>query len=398
MKITRIDTIPLKVPLAKPMLMGGVRYETAETVLVRAETDGRIVGWGEAAVAPGLTGETTASILAVVPMLAEQIAGRDPRDLGAMSQRLRRAVYGNTAAKAALDMALHDIVGRSIGWSVTRLLGGAKAESLDCLWLVGNSNPDRDIMEAERKAGEGFRCFKLKVANGDLDAEAETLVTMRKRLGGKILLCADANTNWTTEEAIRFVHSVEGCAPSFVEQPVAADDLRGLARVAASSHVPIGVDEALHDMNGMTHMLDAGIAAGGSFKIMKFEGIVHCHAAIQRCQAMGGNVNLSGKLGETSVANAATLALAGAFGVPPWGLSLTNHYLADDVVRDPIRVVSGSIRTMNQPGLGIEVDEHGLAKYESWPSAPSRGRQKRELAFVPTPLASPNLIGATITE
>jgi L-alanine-DL-glutamate epimerase-like enolase superfamily enzyme len=385
MKVTRVDTIPLKIPLTKPMLMGGVRYETAETVLVRAETDGRVVGWGEAAVAPGLTGETSASIMAIVPMLAEQIAGLDPRDLGAASRCLRRAVYGNTAAKAALDMALHDIVGRSIGWSITRLLGGARTESLDCLCLVGNSDPDRDIMEAERKAGEGFCCFKLKVANGDLDAEVETLVTMRKRLGGKMLLCADANTNWTTEEAIRFVQAVEGCAPSFVEQPVSGDDLRGLRRVAAASRVPVGADEGLHDMNGMTHMLEAGIAAGGSFKIMKFEGINHCHAAIQRCQAMGGNVNLSGKLGETSVANAATLALAGAFGAPPWGLSLTNHYLADDVVRNPIRVVSGSVRTMNLPGLGIEVNEQALAKYESWPAAPSRDRQKRELAFAPTP-------------
>ncbi len=385
MKITRVETIPLKVPLVKPMLMGGVRYETAETVLLRVETDGHVVGWGEASVAPTLTGETAASILAVIPVLAEQVAGLDPRDLGAISRRLRRAVYGNTAAKAAFDMALHDIVGRSIGWSVARLLGGSKAESLNCLWLVGNSDPDRDIVETEQKAGEGFQCFKLKVANGDLEAESQTLRTMRSRFGGKVLLCADANTNWTPQEAIRFVQSVESCAPSFLEQPVASDDQRGMRRVACASRVPIGADESLHDINGMLHMLESGIAAGGSFKIMKFEGIAHCFEAIQMCRAMGGNVNLSGKLGETSIANAATLAMASAFGAPSWGLSLTNHYLANDVVRDPIRIRGGIVRTMDQPGLGIEVNEKDLAKYEFWPAAQGRGQQRMEKAFAPTP-------------
>jgi L-alanine-DL-glutamate epimerase-like enolase superfamily enzyme len=385
MKITRVEAIPLKLPLKKPMLMGGRRYEWAETVLVRLETTGRLAGWGEAPVAPILSGETVASILAAIPILAEQIIGSDPRNLVSLSKRFRRAIYGNTAAKAAIDIALYDVVGRQIGWPVHRLLGGAAVDRLDCLWLVGNSDPVRDLAETEIMAKDGFRCFKLKVANGDLDEEAHTLSAMRSQFGNKILLCADANTNWSVAEAIRFVRLVAQASPDFLEQPVASDDLDGLRRVARASRVPIGADESLHDLTGMRHMIESGAAMGGSFKIMKFEGIAQCFSVIQLCRALGGEVNLSGKLGETSVANAATLALAAAIGQPSWGLSLTNHYLSDDVVRNPIAISEGSIRPLDEPGLGIVMSESKIANFESWPSPRVQEDLKTAGAFSPTP-------------
>ncbi len=385
MKITRLETIPVRLPLKKPMLMGGRKYEACESVLVRLVTTGRAVGWGEASVSPILTGETVESIVAAVAFLADQLVGRDARDIAALGYRLRRAMFGNTAAKAAIDMALHDVVARSIDWPVYRLLGGKAAEQLDCLWLVGNSEPARDLAEAAAKAQEGFHCLKLKVGNAALEEEAETLSAIRAKLGTGIQLCADANTNWTAAEACRFVRLVEPAQPDFVEQPVAADDLDGLRRVAQASRVAVGADESLHDLQGMRHLLESGAAAGGSFKIMKFEGIANCLHAIRTCRTLGGEINISGKLGESSIANAATFSLAAAFGQPSWGLSLTNHYLADDLVREPIALSRGSIRPSEASGLGFEVNETKLAKYEIRleSRAQDSGRSPAQLAATP---------------
>jgi muconate cycloisomerase len=386
MKIIRVEAIPVRLPLKKPMLMGGRKYETCESVLVRLVTTDRIIGWGEAAVAPVLTGETTASIVAAVPVLAEQLIGRDPRDLNALGQLMRRAILGNSAAKAALDMALCDVVARSVGWPVHRLLGGKVSERLDCLWLVGNSEPSRDLAEAEAKANEGFRCLKLKVANGDLEQEAQTLNAMRKSLGPKVQICADANTNWSVSQATRFVRLVEPAYPDFLEQPVAGDDIDGLRRVAQASRVPIGADESLHDFQGIRQMIESGAAIGGSFKVMKFEGIANCLHAIRLCRALGGEVNLSGKLGESSIANAATLSLATAFGPPSWGLSLTNHYLSEDLVHEPIAVNDGMAHPSDDPGLGIEVNESRLANFEFQPGPRVQDPNRSEAVLAATSL------------
>lgn len=384
MKITRIDTIPLRLPLRKPMAMGGRSYEAVETVLVRVETTGRHVGWGEASAAPFLTGETSGSIMAMVPMLADGILGRDARDLGVLSDLLHRSVVGNATAKAAIDMALHDVVAREMGWPLHRLLGGSADEAYECLVLIGNSDPDKDVADAEARAKAGYRFFKLKVANGDLDAEAATMIAMRKRLGSKALISADANTNWSVAEAMRFVRLVEPAYPDFVEQPVASDDLEGMRRVMQASGVPIGADESLHDVSDVRRLIEMGAANGASFKVMKLGGIGRCLSAIRLAGMIGGEVNLSAKLGETSVANAVTLAVAAASGRPSWGLSLTNHFLADDVVREPIVIRDGKVRLPGTPGIGVEIDESKVARLEYRRPADVKVHKRSEAAGAPT--------------
>lgn len=193
MKITRIEAIPLGIPLKKPLLMGGRKYAFAEMVLVRLETTGRCLGVGEAPVAPYLTGETVASVLAAVEILSQAIVGKDARDIVAISAAMHDAIVGNAAAKAAIDIALHDAVAREYGIPIYRLLGGRTQDIFDCLTLVGNSDPVGDLAEVSARQADGFTAFKLKVANGDLADEAATLVEMRKMLGPNALISADAN-------------------------------------------------------------------------------------------------------------------------------------------------------------------------------------------------------------
>ncbi len=364
MKIVRILAVPLGIPLKKPLLMAGRRFTKAETVVVRVETTGKYIGYGEAPIAPFLTGETVPSVLASVDIMEQAIEGRDARDLVALSQALHVAIIGNAAAKAAVEVALHDAVAREYGIPIYRLLGGRTQTEFGCLTLVGNNDSERDLADVVGRSALGFNAFKLKVANGDLEQEAATLLEMRKLLGPRTLVCADANGGWTAEEAIRFVRIAEAGSVDFLEQPVPPGDHEGMVRVARASSIPICADESIHEAADIRRLLEAGAVAGGAFKIMKLEGIRECNAAIQLCRALGGHVNLSGKFGETSVANAATLALGTAAGGVDWGLSLTNEYLAEDIVRDPIAVENGRARLPDGPGLGIEIDEAKLSRLE----------------------------------
>jgi L-alanine-DL-glutamate epimerase-like enolase superfamily enzyme len=363
-KITRIEAVPLGIPFKKPLLMAGREFKFSETVLVRLETAARYAGYGEAPVAPFLTGESIPSILAAVEVLSDAVVGKDARDLGALSELIHRAIVGNAAAKAAVDMALHDAVARHYGLPVYRILGGRTQSKFGCLMLIGNSDKARDLSDIAALRAAGFGAFKLKVANGDLEEEAVTLIEMRKVLGPGALVCADANGGWTPAEAIRFTKLVESASPDFLEQPVVADNFDGMVRVARASSVPIGADESIHDVADIQRLLAAGAASGGAFKIMKLEGITRCMTAIRLCRALGGDVNLSGKLGETSVANAATLSVATAIGGVTWGLSVTNDYLVDDIVRKPIVVRDGHIEPIDEPGLGVEIDEAKVGRFE----------------------------------
>jgi L-alanine-DL-glutamate epimerase-like enolase superfamily enzyme len=368
-KITRIEAVPLGIPFKKTLLMAGREYAFAETVLVRLETTGRFPGYGEAPVAPFLTGETVASILAAIEVLYQVVVGKDARELGALAEAIHRAIVGNPAAKAAVDMALHDAVARDYGIPVYRLLGGRTQDQFGCLTLIGNSDKARDLSDLAARRADGFTAFKLKVANGDVAEEAATLIEMRNALGPRALLCADANGGWTAAEAIRFVKLVESASPDFLEQPVATDNVDAMARVARASSVPISADESIHALEDIRWLLACGAASGGAFKIMKLEGISRCMAAIRLCRALGGDVNLSGKLGESSVANAATLSVATAVGGVTWGLSVTNNYLVDDIVRKPIAVRDGCIHPIEEPGLGVDIDETKVARFELRPKS-----------------------------
>ena len=380
MKITSVDAIPLGIPFKKPIRMAGREYAHSETVLVRLETTGRFAGHGEAPVAPFLTGETVPSVLAAIAHVSNAIVGRDARDIVALGETIHNAIVGNAAAKAAVDIALHDAVARDYGIPVYRLLGGRTQDEFACLTLIGNSNKARDLSDAAARRAEGFTAFKLKVANGDLDEEAVTLIEMRSVLGARALVCADANAGWTAAEAIRFVKLVEMASPDFLEQPVVSDDLEGMARVARASSVPIGADELIHDVADIRRLLANGASSGGAFKIMKLEGITRCMSAIRLCRALGGDVNLSGKFGESSVANAATLAVATAVGGVNWGLSLTNNYLVDDIVHKPIVIQGGRAHPIEGPGLGVDIDEAKVSRFEQHPAPPARARRELQRA------------------
>ena len=115
MKIKRVEPIAVSLPMKKPVFMAGVEIRQADNVLVRIEADNGTVGWGEAASAPTMTGETVESMMAAVRYMTPAIEGRIAEDIAGTCATMAGRMYGNSAAKAAVEMALHDLVGRATG-------------------------------------------------------------------------------------------------------------------------------------------------------------------------------------------------------------------------------------------------------------------------------------------
>src|SRR5215210_278524 len=140
--IRRVDAVPVALPLKKPMKMAGVTITHAENVLVRIEAAGGLVGWGEAASAPTMTGDTLGGLVAAVrDHLAPLLIGQDAWTRPALIAALRRALMGNTGAHSAVEMALLDLAGRAAELPLIDLVGGARRQAVAPMWLLGNATP-----------------------------------------------------------------------------------------------------------------------------------------------------------------------------------------------------------------------------------------------------------------
>ncbi len=363
MKIKHIEPIAVSLPMVKPVKMSLEEVSRANNVLVRLETDGGVVGWGEAASAPTMTGETVASMVAAIQYLAPLLEGRPADDIVAAMGRAERYLYGNQSAKSVIEMALHDALGRATGKPVYALLGGKRRDRIPALRMIGSGSTATDIEEAARRKAEGYVAFKIKVAVAEPLADADRTRKVCDVLGSDVLICADANQGWAVEQAIAYVQAVADTALEFFEQPVSGDDIEGMARVAQASRVKIGFDEGLHCMEDLRRHHDAGAAHGCSLKTIKLGGMRPVYDAALLCEKLGMKVNLACKIAESGIAAAAMLHLAAAVPALDWGVSISSQYLADDVLKKPLGFAAGHFEVPAGPGLGIEVDEAKVRRY-----------------------------------
>jgi len=143
---------------------------------------------------------------------------------------------------------------------------------------------------------------------------------------------------------------------------VPVEDLEGMTKVARASRVPIGADEGLHSMEDLRRHHAAGVQ-GGSLKTIKLGGMKPVMDAARLCQSLGLKVNLACKMAESGIAAAAMAHIAAAVPAIDWGVSLTNPYLADDVLKQPLNMAGGHVEVPSGSGLGIEVDEAKVRRY-----------------------------------
>lgn len=366
MKIKRIETLAISLPMVKPLKMAFEEVKSAENVLARVETDDGVVGWGGAGAAPTMTGETVASMASAIRYLAPKLEGMPLDDIAAVMKRAGNYLYGNSSAKSVIEIALHDALGRATGKPVHDILGGKRRDRVAILRMVGTGKGlAADIDDALRAKAEGHVAFKIKVGVADPREDAERTRAICEALdgNGSLLVCADANQGWTPDQAIGYVQAVEDTTLGFFEQPVPAHDLEGMTRVARASRIPIACDEGLHSLDDIRRHHAAGAAAGFSLKTIKLGGMRPVMDAGLLCEKLGMKVNLASKMAETGINTAGLLHLAAALPAADWGVGFSSQYLVDDILKTPIPFTGGHVSVPRGPGLGIEVDETKVRRY-----------------------------------
>jgi muconate cycloisomerase len=367
--IRRVDAIPLGLPLSKPVAMAGATVRQALNILVRIESADGTIGWGEAASAPTMTGDTLGGMLAAVrDHLGPLLIGQDAWMRPSLCRKLKRALFGNTGAHSAIEVALLDLAGRSSGLPIVDLIGGPTRAAVAPMWLLGNPTPEQDIAEAHARRAQGFGFFKLKIGTKAVDSEIASTLALRKGLGAATPLCADANCGLTLADACRYVEGVRETGLLFIEQPLAHADLNALARLTRISAIPIGADEGIHSLADIEAHERCG-ARGVSLKLIKLGGMSAAVEAAQLCQRLGLSINIAAKIAESSIASAAAIHLACAAPAVDWGVSLTHFYLAEDIARNPLAIGEGAVALPAGPGLGIEVDEAQVERFKLSSSA-----------------------------
>jgi L-alanine-DL-glutamate epimerase-like enolase superfamily enzyme len=307
-----------------------------ENTLVRLEHDGT-TGCGEASPAH-YYGESRALVEAALQAWGPHL-GDDPFALDAIERRLDGVLDGQRAARAALESALHDWIGRRLGLPVWKLLGlDAGAVPLSSVTL-GMASPEE--MARKLDTVRDFPIIKVKLAR---PSDVENL--RRVRAGFRGTLRVDANTAWTPTDAVRVLRQIEPLDIELVEQPVPRHDLEGLRWVRERVGIPVFADESVHDPEDVARL--AGRVDGVNLKLMKAGGIRRMLRTLHAARAHGMKVML-GSMVESS------LALSAAAQLAPLAdhLDLDGHWL---LAADPFRGAPGErgvIRLSEEPGLGV---------------------------------------------
>jgi len=363
-RITGVELIPIRLPLTEPFVISYGTFPDVESVLVRIETDDGTIGWGEGTPDPHVTGETFGGVLEALRILAPTLLGCDPLNRSALISGLDRRMGANPTAKAAIDIALHDLVGKATGMPVWALLGGRAKDHLTISRVVSMKSPDAMAADATAHVAAGFSTVKLKIGDAnDVATDIRRVAAVREALGPDIAIKIDVNQGWRTPGvAIGGARGVAEYLPAYVEQPVDWRDLEGLAEVRRMAGVPIMADEAIHDARDALRAASLRACDLINIKLMKTGGLLSALTLNAIAETAGYTCQV-GTMVESSIASAAglhlALALANVRTVEMGGPLM----LAEDIgtLRDGYD--GERVRVPEGPGLGIEPDERTIERY-----------------------------------
>lgn len=363
MKITHMEAIPYSIPYRKPLCFASGQITTAEHVLVRVHTDDGIVGTAEAPPRPFTYGETQASIRAVIDgIFAPLIIGLSPLEREGIHQRLNRTV-GNPTAKAAIDMAVWDVIGQSLGVSVTELLGGF-SDRMRVAHMIGFAPAEEMVAEAGRiRDAYGITAFKVKVGRQPIQMDIDVCRALRTAMGDDVELYIDGNRGWTPADSARALRAMDDLDLLFAEELCPADDVLGRRWLVQRSQIPIFADESAARPGEVTRELLGGSANGISLKTAR-TGFTYSQRVLAQCQGLGADVVLGNQI-DGQLGSLCSVAFGAAFELTTRRAGELSNFLdmSDDLLAEPLQIEDGTLRVREGPGLGIEIDEDKLARY-----------------------------------
>lgn len=339
--------------------MARANVTALDTTIVKLVADNGLVGWGETCpVGPTYQPHHALGARAALAEIAPGLIGAElPHPLH-LYRAMDACLNGHGYAKAAIDIAAYDLLGKHFGVPVCDLLGGALVDIVPSYYATGVGAPDDIARIAAEKCREGYPRIQIKLGGRPVDLDIETVRKVWETVGGKVRLAADANRGWVTRDALRFSRE---CAaiPLVIEQP--CNSLSEVAAIKAQMRHAIYLDESSVDLDTVLQIVGDGLCEGFGMKVTRiggltpmtvFRGICAARALPHTCDdAWGGDIIAAACTHVASTVDPNLLE----------GVWLAAPYIADTYdVDGGVRIADGHIRVPTAPGLGLTIDEDRL--------------------------------------
>ena len=363
MKITQVRLGRISTPLRVPFKTALRTVNSVEDVIVELHTDTGAVGYGEAPPTGVITGDTTGAILgAIQDHIAPALLGRDLDEFEDLTAAVQQALVHNTSAKAAVDMALWDLLGQKYSAPVYRMLGGARKNIVTDITISVNP-PEEMARDARTAVQRGYDCLKVKVGI-DPELDVARLAAVRQAVGRDIKLRIDANQAWNAKQAVRILNQMQekGLDIEFVEQPVPAADLEGMQYVTRHADVPVLADESVFSPADALRIMQTGAADLVNIKLMKCGGITNALRIASAAEVYGVECMIGCML-EAKISVNAAVELACAKKI------ITKVDLDGPVLCSEDHILGGAvfdeknITVSDAPGMGIQGFVPGKVTY-----------------------------------
>lgn len=357
MKIIKVRAVSYKVQNVMTgwkTSLGG--HDTHELIFVRIDTDEGVFGMGIAS--PGaiyISGDTRANHLELINnIFGPALVGADPFELEVIIRKLDSIVKTAERAKAGVDLALHDLMGKALGIPANRLFGGVVHPHVRVNRLMGMFEPKQMAEKSKALVQKGYTALKLK-AGTTLQEDVERVQRVREAVGPAVTITVDFNQACSPKEAIQRIQKMEPYDVALVEQPVKENDLKGMALVRESVQTRIMADESVRSSAEALRVIESGAADVISLKIPKMGGIFKARKVAAVCEAAGIEC-LVGTAPGSRLLDAANVHLAASLRELKLPCEIGEF---ERMANDPcsgLEIRDGFSSPPTSPGLGVEVD------------------------------------------
>jgi muconate cycloisomerase len=367
LKVEAITSTIVDVPTVRRHKLSQTSVTAQSYVIVELRLGNGVVGIGEAATlgGPRWSEESVEAIKANIDgYLAPSLLGLSAEQFTIAGTQMDAAAKRNNAAKAAIETALFDAVGKTLGVPVALLLGGVARDRFPVLWTLASGDVEQEIAEAEAKLTARLHdTFKVKIGAQIPEADIARLRRLAAALEGRARLIVDANQAWDETTAMRFLPALAEMGVRLVEQPLPAWNIAGMARARARSDVALMADECVFTSHDMMAVAQAAAADVVSLKLVKHGGLLNLHKVAAVAEAAGIGL-YGGCLLESSIGAAAHLHAFAGLRALDWGCEhFGPQILTDDLVQQPLHFADSHVHLPTGPGLGLVLDHDKLRHY-----------------------------------
>ena len=379
--IERIEIRVVEMPVRLKRTFSSGSYDTGpagqllgKPVFVRIFADG-VVGCGQIRpISPGhFVADTVHSVVAAIrEVYGPLLLGKRLSDLEAIDETLTSRLAGNPAARAVLDIALHDALGKSLGLPIHALIGGCCQPRIDLEWSVSLADDiDTMIAEARRAVEEfGIKVLCLKAAGkGGWRRDVANFEAVRRAVGDDIVIGVDPNTGWTVAETISAMAGMRAFDLGYMEQPVLRRDVRGLGEVRSRADgVPVMADESLFTIQDAAELAAARAVDVFCIKLYKVGGLSPARKIAAIAEASGILLNCGGLAvasqfeAAASAQFCATIPAKRTFGAAEFVFGVGPMGVDPLVAEGAMTIRDGSVQVPTGPGLGLVLDEAALER------------------------------------